>query len=417
MIYPSSGDFTGPSVSQVPGPCEGKEPDLIKGPDIENNHDYVYENVIDLLNDLKLNARIRGVRLIDDDIFVDVSELECVSKVEIDFQTREFGYSIEDETLLMDSIVSNDYSHIFNYFVNTNKDVEWIMFFVVNIAKGLTCGFTQGQLCPVTGPAPYNPIPNVFLTNVSITDTNNRLYNPDISEIELPTFEDAIRNYPTNALGVIGGSPIDILVTDPSGNRIGALYEDGVFVNETNNLNDTAFYFLGNDTEPEIVLITEPQTGEYLVEVRGTADGTFDLNVTVNLGGEVVLHEVHEDVPIQKDEVQNLSFKVEGGSGYLLAPTSRTYYQPGDTLYSLIYVENTESITIDEMFLISIKDSVGERIYKERKPIYFDNEESQFVRFYWDIPSDIVKGGYQLKVEFEAPYIDALPSVRSFWVE
>lgn len=55
--------------------------------------------------------------------------------------------------------------------------------------------------------------------------------------------------------------------------------------------------------------------------------------------------------------------------------------------------------------------------YKEKELLYLEGDESQFVRFDWQIPLDAENGYYRLKAEFEPPYIDVLPSINSFWIE
>lgn len=82
----------------------------------------------------------------------------------------------------------------------------------------------------------------------------------------------------------------------------------------------------------------------------------------------------------------------------------------------MVCVENTDSTAIDDELVITIKNLIGDIVHKEKKQIYLEPGEAQFVRFYWIVPSDAAKGHYWLKAEFDAPYIDALPSVNSFWV-
>lgn len=68
-------------------------------------------------------------------------------------------------------------------------------------------------------------------------------------------------------------SPADMLVTDPSGKRIGTV--NGTDVNEIPG----AFY-AGPTAEREIITIPNPKLGKYTIQVRGTGKGSFTLETS-----------------------------------------------------------------------------------------------------------------------------------------
>lgn len=78
----------------------------------------------------------------------------------------------------------------------------------------------------------------------------------------------------TNALLFAIDSPIDVLITDPEGRRLGIDPSSGQFVND--------FGIDGFDSgpgEPRFYGIDQPMPGDYSVQVVGTGDGSFGFNV------------------------------------------------------------------------------------------------------------------------------------------
>ena len=64
-------------------------------------------------------------------------------------------------------------------------------------------------------------------------------------------------------------SPIDVVVTEPDGKRIGKNFETGEEYNEILG----AFYSGFNNNDDEYITIPNPLDGEYKIEVQGTEDG------------------------------------------------------------------------------------------------------------------------------------------------
>jgi parallel beta-helix repeat protein len=81
------------------------------------------------------------------------------------------------------------------------------------------------------------------------------------------------------SLLVTAESPVDLMLTDPAGRRVGYSPDAGV-VNEI----DGAFYS-GPSTEPEIIAIPYPSVGNYMLNVYGTGTGNYTIrmrNTNVN---------------------------------------------------------------------------------------------------------------------------------------
>jgi hypothetical protein len=83
-------------------------------------------------------------------------------------------------------------------------------------------------------------------------------------------------------MDIVGNSPINILVTDPKGRRVGF---DPVTGQEVNDFGAFAWY-TGGGSEPQVIHfeLGEVLTGDYLVTGIGTGDGPY--SVTMRAWGE-----------------------------------------------------------------------------------------------------------------------------------
>ncbi|MEM2983095.1 MAG: hypothetical protein QXH17_08035 [Candidatus Bathyarchaeia archaeon] len=82
---------------------------------------------------------------------------------------------------------------------------------------------------------------------------------------------------PKSILKIECGSPINLLVTDPRGRKVGFDPEKGAVVNEVPGAE-----YNGPDSEPEVIIIPDPLPifeGTYLIQVIGTGEGHFSLTV------------------------------------------------------------------------------------------------------------------------------------------
>lgn len=90
--------------------------------------------------------------------------------------------------------------------------------------------------------------------------------------VKILTSKDSVENIDRsiirNMLVIQLHSPIDVVVTDPDGNRVGKNFETGQIYNEIS----LAFYS-GYQTDNEFITIPDPLNGEYKVEVQGTGNG------------------------------------------------------------------------------------------------------------------------------------------------
>lgn len=138
-------------------------------------------------------------------------------------------------------------------------------------------------------------IPDVRLDEIVIVDTDGIEHSTAISD-RLPTYEDAVQKMlPTwreNGGEIYAAAcPVDLLVIDPNGNKVGALYEDATFIAEINEI-DGAFYF-GRNLSLEIISVPFA-TGDYDIQVQGT--GTGEYNLTILIFNHVSVHNISNTI-------------------------------------------------------------------------------------------------------------------------
>jgi hypothetical protein len=107
-------------------------------------------------------------------------------------------------------------------------------------------------------------------------------------------------NMQTGILNIKVESPVNLLVVDPQGNRVGFDYISGEIVNEI-----PGALYNGLGTEPQLISISEPLNGDYTILLSGTGAGNYSLtvgfitpekNVTQTYNGEILENDILESV-------------------------------------------------------------------------------------------------------------------------
>lgn len=74
--------------------------------------------------------------------------------------------------------------------------------------------------------------------------------------------------------------PVDLQVTSPSGKVIGQSFEDSQEINEI-----PGSFYSGAGQEGEFITILSPETGEYLIKAKGTAEGNYTIGAQILSSG------------------------------------------------------------------------------------------------------------------------------------
>jgi hypothetical protein len=103
---------------------------------------------------------------------------------------------------------------------------------------------------------------------------------------ELPNYRDAVENIGDDfsARIIAVESPVDMLLTTSDGSRVGALYENGKFKGEINEI-EGAFYS-GSTSEPELI-VTPYSDENFVISLHGTDSGSYTLSTLLIDEGSV----------------------------------------------------------------------------------------------------------------------------------
>ena len=119
--------------------------------------------------------------------------------------------------------------------------------------------------------------------------------------------EVSMENFDASAIAFIRVlSPIDILVTTPSGERIGRNFSNGEEVNEI-----AGAFYSGFLTDDEYITIPDPiNSGEYLIQTRGTDNGgKYTIAIRYITDGAILKNEISSYILPETDE--NIVFNFE----------------------------------------------------------------------------------------------------------
>jgi len=116
-------------------------------------------------------------------------------------------------------------------------------------------------------------------------------------------------------------SPVDLHLHDSLGNHTGAVYDQQ---GNESDLGIPNSLYLGPDFHPELIVITDPSTGPYRLELKGIEDGKYTLTtIAVDRSGEEIYRIQRKDRPIAKDKTDVIGIPViQNESGEIIADQS-----------------------------------------------------------------------------------------------
>lgn len=156
-----------------------------------------------------------------------------------------------------------------------------------------------------TVPPPIS-IPKLIVTTTESNEYEIRDYMP----ITLPTMEEAnLPGYNPRYYGIQAHCPIDLMVETPSGEKVGAVYENGTFAYSINEL--TNALYTGPDIEPEFILIYEPEGGVYNTTVNANGNGTYNLSFCQTEDGNVTEQKTYSSVESINGTSSNYSMELK----------------------------------------------------------------------------------------------------------
>lgn len=272
-------------------------PALLGAPEITNNY---AESILRLLQALIVG--LPNPYYIDNTVTVYAEKDSCISNVASTY-TGEVDPETNRYTWQMPRVNVGEYSHRIAFKTRNELSLEFLFQLLTKGRAGV--------------PWFVETMPDWYLENVTITDINS--FPKDFYQHDrLYTASDAFWQYfnipppyplPPMIIGVIGASPIDILIIDSEGKKIGSEYKNGIFVGEVNDFGENGIY-TGKGSHPQVVLISPEVEGFYEVKVFGTGTGTYNLT-TFSLNSEDYSIIDDNRIPITQGELKSHALVVD----------------------------------------------------------------------------------------------------------
>ena len=201
--------------------------------------------------------------------------------------------------------------------------------------------------------------------------------------------------------------PLDMLVTDPHGNRIGALYEDGVYVEEINEVPDS--FYSGRGLEIEIIILPSI-AGEYTVQLFGIGQGYFYMTGLVTNNEEASLSTVSGSVlegsiskyNSQVSETPKVNFEPLG-----YAYTNKPTYNESEVVTIGLNNSGNVPIELPSSDPWSILNEIGQVVFQAvGSPPSVVLNPGDIKEWQWDQKDDfglqVSPGNYLLRIETSA---------------
>lgn len=249
----------------------------------------------------------------------------------------------------------------------------------------------------------------------SLRDDNCRSHPIHYSE---DYWDEKNLNYYTisgSSLRIAAHSPVNILVTDPFGRRVGYDNGSGETVNEIPGAN-----YSGPGIEPQEIYIPEPLHGDYLVQTFGTGSGLYEIRLESIVNGSIIDidswestislgEEHHETCRLDTDGDLMLPHDIEVTS--LL--TERNILEAGPAVPIEFSVENSGSQS--EIFNITI--FINDTIVTTFANITLIPGASTNLTCIWN-STGYVKGNYTIRAEAEpvSGEQDTYDNIRFNWI-
>ncbi|MDH5482644.1 MAG: PKD domain-containing protein [Candidatus Bathyarchaeota archaeon] len=207
-----------------------------------------------------------------------------------------------------------------------------------------------------------------------------------------------------STLRIAAYSPVNIMVTDPFGRRVGFDSDSGETLNEI-----TGATYTGPGTEPQEIYIPEPLEGDYVVQVFGTGVGAYEITLESVVNGSITdsdswqgtttIGEQHEETcRLDEDGAIVLPHDV----GVTSISTSKTVVGQGFTMSINFSVENEGNYT--ETFDATVY--VNETIITTFENIILTPKSHTDLIYVWNT-TDFAKGNYTISVYIE-PVLDEI---------
>jgi len=182
------------------------------------------------------------------------------------------------------------------------RDISWQIVELIAASKGLSLASP-----PWSTEIPPNP--DVYIENILVKFSDGSSSEFE-SNVRLPTYLDALNEmfpiWSNQGMFTTAMSPVDVLLTNSQGQRIGSIYSNGEFITEVNEI-DNSFYS-GKDALFEFIYVSKTED-DYLIQINGIEDGDYSICL-IKYEGDEVEYSTYKD-EIIKNEVHELKMGYE----------------------------------------------------------------------------------------------------------
>jgi hypothetical protein len=111
-------------------------------------------------------------------------------------------------------------------------------------------------------------------------------------------------------LGTEAKCPVDMLIRASNGSRVGYDWTTGKVVNELNGV-----FYSGNATDPQVIMIPDPDNSSYTIMLSGTAKGNYTLTVERYDQGQLIGSPLTVNGEINTGELKEYTLQLTGNAG------------------------------------------------------------------------------------------------------
>ena len=199
---------------------------------------------------------------------------------------------------------------------------------------------------------------------------------------------------------VSANSPVNIMVTAPDGLRIGYDPETGIVINEIPSAT-----YSGPGSEPQIISIPNPLTGNYTIDAFGTGTGAFTITIqSIASNGSIIDSDTWQGMAVP-DEQYSENVRLDS-EGHLILPhdievtnllPSKTVVGQGYSVYINVTVENQGDYT--ETFNVTVyynETAITLPNGKNHTTTTLTSGNSTTITLTWNT-TGVAKGNYTIK--------------------
>jgi hypothetical protein len=242
--------------------------------------------------------------IVQDEIDVVLSDSRGVSNVQVTMSV------LKQNTQNLAPAGNNEYSGQLLYDpISALQEAQDLIFFVIGLSLP---GFAD-----IASPPPLSGPPTPAITGVTVT-LNDGTVCPTIPEnVEIPTIEVQFNPQWINGNYEAAMSPVDMLVTDSNGHRVGSVYQNGAYVGDVDEISGALYS--GHGTHPQLIYL--PSTsGDYSLALVGTGNGNYTLRSIIASAGKQSAYQQAQGV-VSSGQTIEYDLSMNGNSASLTEKT------------------------------------------------------------------------------------------------